>query len=90
VGADEPADRPIEERPIAERFYRGHILRLSGGRQTGVVRSLSGKDIPFTFAFVEMLGDKRRFEDLHVGTSIGYDVSWTSRGLRVSLMRILD
>jgi hypothetical protein len=89
VAADE-LERPLEERSPEERFYCGHILRLSPGRQSGVVRSASGKDIPFTFAFVEMLGERRRFEELHVGTRIGYDVSWTSRGLRVSVMRILD
>lgn len=88
--AVDDTERPIEERPVEERFYRGHILRLSAGRQTGVVRSASGKDIPFTFAFVDMLGDRQRFEDLHVGTAIGYDVSWTSHGLRVSVIRIFD
>lgn len=90
VTTDELDELPIGERPVGERFYRGHILRLSTGRQTGVVRSASGKDIPFVFAFVEMLGERRRFEDLHVGTTVGYDVSWTSHGLRVSVMRILD
>ena len=90
MAGDDFDERPIEERPVAERFYRGHILRLSAGRQTGVVRSASGKDIPFTFAFVEMLGERQRFEDLHIGTAVGYDVSWTSHGLRVSVMRILD
>jgi len=90
VAGGPPDERPIEERPIHERFYRGNISRLSAGRQTGVVRSISGRDIPFIFAFVEMLGDRRRFEDLHIGTAVGYDVSWTSHGLRVSVMRILD
>ncbi len=88
--ATDEVERPLEERSPEERFYSGHILRLSPGRQTGVVRSASGKDIPFTFAFVEMLGDRRRFDELHVGTRVAYDVSWTSRGLRVSVIRILD
>ena len=73
-----------------DKFYRGRILRLSTGRQTGVVRTRNGRDIPFAFQHVVMLGDKRRFEDLHVGTLVGYDVSWTSRGLRVSMMKILE
>lgn len=84
------SERPFETLPVEERFYQGRILRLSSGKQTGVVRSVNGRDIPFIFAFVVMLGDKTRFEDLHVGTAVGYDVSWTSHGLRVSMMRVVD
>ena len=81
----------IPDAPLPEdKFYQGRIVKLSHGRQTGVVRSRTGRDIPFTFQFVTMLGPKRRFDDLHIGTAVGYDVSWTSRGLRVSVIRILD
>jgi hypothetical protein len=84
ISADEEGALP------EEKFYQGRIIRLSSARQTGVVRSRSGREIPFVFQHVVMLGAKRRFEDLHVGTAVGYDVSWTSRGLRVSVMRVLD
>ena len=56
----------------------------------GVVRTRTGRDIPFTFQFVTMIGERCRFEDLHVGTVVGFDVSWTANGLRVSAMKILD
>ena len=80
------ADTPLPE----DKFYRGSILRLSAGRQTGVVRTRAGRDIPFTFQFVTMMGERRRFEDLHIGTVVGFDVSWTANGLRISAMKILD
>jgi hypothetical protein len=88
--ADEDRE-PAVETPLPEdRFYHGRIVKLSSGRQTGMLRSASGRIIPFAFQHVVMLGENRRFEDLHIGTGVGYDVSWTSNGLRVSLMRILD
>jgi hypothetical protein len=84
-------NEPVADTPLPEdKFYRGSILRLSAGRQTGVVRTRSGRDIPFAFQFVTMLGERRRFEDLHVGTQVGFDVSWTAGGLLVSTMKILD
>jgi hypothetical protein len=83
--------QPAAETPLPEdRFYHGRIVKLSSGRQTGMLRSASGRVIPFVFQHVVMLGEKRRFDDLHIGAAVGYDVSWTSNGLRVSLMRILD
>lgn len=71
-------------------FYRGTIMKLRRGAQAGIVRSASGKDIPFVFLHVTMLGPRQRFEELREGMSIGYDVSWTSKGLRVCTIRIPD
>jgi hypothetical protein len=89
VPADERDQSPAPESP-EDKFYRGNVFKLSRGRQTGVVRSGSGREIPFVFQHVVMLGEKRSFEDLHIGTTVGYDVSWTSNGLRVSVIKILD
>jgi len=86
----EPTEPAADEPAPESKFYHGHIVKLSSGRQTGLVRSASGRQILFTFQHVVMLGEKRRFDDLHIGTKVGYDVSWTSKGLRVSLIRILD
>jgi hypothetical protein len=38
--------------------------------------------------FVEIL-DGRRIEDLVEGMEVGFDVGWTSRGLRVTKIKIL-
>jgi hypothetical protein len=74
----------------AERFYRGTVLTLSRGAQRGTIRSANGRNIPFMFMHVTLLGPHRRFDDLHEGLEVGYDVSWTSKGLRVSVIRIPD
>ncbi len=73
-----------------ERYYRGTIVKLHEGSQRGVVRSSSGRRIPFSFMFVTMLGPHRAFSDLRAGMEIGYDVSHTAHGLRVSAIRIPD
>lgn len=73
-----------------EKYYRGIIHSLHRGSQRGTIRTASGRDLPFVFAFVTMVGARRRFEDLREGAEVGYDVSWTSHGLRVSVIRIPD
>lgn len=74
----------------SDKFYRGTIYKLRRGAQRGIVRTSSGRDIPFVFAFVTMQGPHRHFDDLREGLSVGYDVSWTSKGLRVSVIRVPD
>ena len=79
-----------ETNDSGEKYYRGIIHTLQSWTQRGTIRSASGREVPFVFAFVTMLGARRRFEDLREGIEVGYDVSWTSRGLRVSVIRIID
>ncbi len=73
-----------------DKFYHGTVLNLQRGAQRGTIRAASGREIPFVFAHVIMLGPHRQFDDLYEGLRIGYDVSWTSKGLRVSVIRIPD
>ncbi len=84
---DEP---PAEEQSSNEKFYRGTVLKLSHGAQRGTIRSAGGRNIPFVFAHVTMVGARRRFDDLREGLEVGFDVSWTSKGLRVSVIRMPD
>ncbi len=89
---DDPDSRGETEpaAPTRDAYYRGRVIKLFRGGQRGVIRGLSGRDLPFAFAYVTMMGPHRRFEDLREGLEVGYDVSWTSRGLRVSVIRIPD
>lgn len=81
---------PSEDSGSGDRFYRGTVLKLSPGAQRGTIRSASGRNIPFVFPHVTLVGPHRRFEDLSEGMQVGFDVSWTSKGLRVSVIRIPD
>jgi hypothetical protein len=92
VNEDDPDEISTEATSeiSGDKFYRGTILKLSRGAQRGTVRSASGRNVPFMFTFLTMLGPHRSFDDLREGLEVGYDVSWTSKGLRVSVIRIPD
>lgn len=70
-------------------FYQGMILKLDRARGRGVVRSHSGKEIPFEFPFVSVagapIGGRMPGIDLiREGDIIGFDVGWTAKGLRIT------
>jgi hypothetical protein len=86
--SDEPSG--FDGAASGDKYYRGTVVRLQRGTQAGAIRTASGREIPFRFVNVTMVGPARRFDDLREGLEVGYDVSWTSRGLRVSVIRIPD
>ena len=67
-------------------FYRGVVCKLHRSPERGKIRTASGREVPFTFAHLRMAGSHRRFEDLHEGMEVGYDLGWTSKGLRVHVI----
>jgi hypothetical protein len=73
-------------------YYRGMILKLDRARGRGIVRSHSGKEIRFQFPFVSVRGagiggQMPGIEMLREGDIIGFDVGWTSHGLRVTTIQ---
>ncbi len=86
--------RPEEEEEFialpSERFYEGVIAKINRGRRTGVVRAASGREIPFNFAHVTLVGDRAVLENLQEGMWVGFDVGQTSRGLRVTVLRPMN
>jgi hypothetical protein len=86
---DEIDDRP-EDAPSADRFYAGTIKKLFPGAGMGIVRSASGRETPFAAAHVILTGAVRRFEDLREGMAVGFDVGWTSKGLRVTVLHTAE
>lgn len=73
-------------------FYSGLIVTLDRARGRGIVRSRSGKEIPFQFPFVSVVGAPLHgrapgVEFLREGDSVGFDVGWTSKGLRVTSIK---
>ncbi|HZP45461.1 MAG TPA: hypothetical protein VFB15_07415 [Candidatus Binataceae bacterium] len=75
-----------------EHFYRGLIVRLDRARARGVIRSNSGREIPFQFPFVTVIGAPLGgrapgLDRLRQGDEVGFDVGWTSRGLRVTAIK---
>ncbi len=75
---------------LLDKFYRGRVLKLSRGAERGTIRSASGRNIAFLFQHVTLVGPHQSFSDLREGLEVGFDVSWTSKGLRVNIIRIPD
>jgi hypothetical protein len=73
-------------------FYQGIIVRLDRARGRGIVRSTRGRDISFEFPFVTVVGagiggQMPGIELLAEGDRVGFDVGWTSSGLRVTTIK---
>ena len=79
-----------EDQGASERkdlFHQGVISKLFPSNNMGLVRAESGREIPFSFEFVVLLGEAKRPSDLKEGQEVGYDLGWTSKGLRVTKIK---
>jgi len=78
---------PAGETP--ERYYRGVISRIYYGSESGtLVSEATGREYQFKFPFVEIIGPIPRIDGLREGMSVGFDLGWTSRGRRVTVIRV--
>ena len=68
-------------------YHQGVVTKLFPSNNTGVVRTESGRELTFSFDLVIMCGEKSSPLDLKVGELIGYDLGWTSAGLRVTKIK---
>jgi hypothetical protein len=81
---DEPS---AGDAPPSELYYQGMLLRFSRGGGVGVVRTSTGRELAFDLRYVVVLGgpaENPTAVELREGMRVGYDVGWTSRGLRVT------
>jgi hypothetical protein len=87
-----------EEREAFDRerfpngFYEGLIVFLDRVRGRGVIHSLTGREIRFEFPFVSVIGAtlggrSPGIDLLQQGDTVGFDVGWTSKGLRVTKIK---
>lgn len=72
---------------IEDLFHHGFISKLFPSNNIGLVRTESGREIPFSFQFVILLGPVSEPGDLKEGQAVGYDLGWTSSGLRVTKIK---
>jgi hypothetical protein len=73
------------------RYYRGVVSRVYYGSESGTLTSeTTGREYHFKHPFVQIIGPIPRIDGLREGMSVGFDVGWTSRGLRVTVIRIYD
>jgi hypothetical protein len=73
------------------RYYRGVITRVYYGSESGTLRSeASGREYAFRYPFVDIRAAIPRVDGLREGMAVGFDLGWTSRGLRVTVIRVYD
>ena len=74
-----------------DRFYRGVITRVYYGSETGTLRSeATGREYRFKYPFVDIRGPIPRVDGLREGMVVGFDLGWTSRGERVTVIKVYD
>lgn len=80
---------PIIEQQIDENdmFPKGKVSKFFPYQGYGYIITRSGKEIYFNFEEADMVGPKGQ-ADLQTGCVVGYDMSYTSHGLRVKKMKI--
>jgi len=86
--SDVPADDAASS---GERYYRGTITRVYYGSETGtIVSDASGQQYRFKAPHVEIRGPIPKIGGLREGMRVGFDVGWTSAGLIVTVIRVLE
>lgn len=74
-----------------DRFYQGVITRVYYGSETGTLKSeATGREYRFKFPFVQVLGPIPKIDGLREGMRVGFDLGWTSRGVRVTVIKVYE
>jgi hypothetical protein len=71
----------------SDNYHHGVITKLFPSNNTGVVRTESGRELPFSYEFVILVGEVKDPHDLKEGERVGYDLGWTSSGLRITKIK---
>jgi hypothetical protein len=92
VSDDEDAPAaPFTIPEVTDTYYRGVISRVFYGSESGTLTSeTSGRTYHFRQPSVRIIGPIPRVDGLREGMRVGFDLGWTSRGLRVSVIRVFD
>jgi hypothetical protein len=74
--------------PRGEDYYHhGVIVKLFPSNNMGVVRTESGREVRFSYELVTLCGEAKTPLDLREGERVGYDLGWTSGGLRITKIK---
>ena len=81
------SDEELGGRENADLFHHGVVTKLFPSNNLGLIRVQNGREVPFSFDLVILVGEVKRPSDLREGQEVGYDVGWTSNGLRVTKIK---
>jgi len=68
-------------------YHQGIITKLFPSNNTGVVRTENGRELTFSYDLVILGGEAKSPLELRVGEQVGYDLGWTSSGLRITKLK---
>ena len=69
-------------------FHRGIISKLFPSNNMGVVRTENGREVQFAYDLVIVTGAVNTPAALKEGIEVGYDLGWTSKGLRITKIKV--
>jgi hypothetical protein len=90
-GDDEPAAPDAAGAAERGRYYRGVITRVYYGSDSGTLRSeATQREYAFRAPLVEIRGPIPRVDGLREGMAVGFDLSRTSGGPLVTVIRVFE
>lgn len=72
------------------KYYRGRIAKFNPSTGYGFVELLEGTHIFFYVDQIRLEGNRIHKSDIRPGKTVGFDVGWTDRGIRICKMKIYD
>lgn len=82
-----PEDKDPLKSARGDSYHQGVITKLFPSNNTGVVKTESGRELTFSYELVILFGEAKSPLELSVGEQVGYDLGWTSAGLRVTKLK---
>ena len=70
-----------------DQYHHGVVTKLFPSNNTGIVRTESGRELTFSYELVILCGEAKTPADLREGETVGYDLGWTSSGLRITKIK---
>lgn len=72
---------------VENSYHHGTITKLFPSNNMGIVRIESGREVPFSYEFVILLGRAQSPLELTEGEPVGYDLGWTPKGMMVTKIK---
>jgi len=80
----------LEPEKIEGKYYRGKIARFNPTTGYGFVELATGVHVFFYYDQVRLEGEHVRKSDIRPGKTVGFDVGWTEKGIRVCKLKVYD
>jgi hypothetical protein len=77
-----------QTKPPQDLYHHGVICKLFPSNNMGVVRTESGREVQFAYDLVIVTGAINNPIELKEGMTVGYDLGWTSKGLRITKIKV--